>query len=182
MTAFQNAIDLRLAVSDHVNNRGISDVFPRLIEMAEADLNAKLRTRHQLVDATLTLDAGVSPLPPDFLEVSAFVGRHGRHCSPRYSVDGFNLTIPGYSGDICLQYYASLPSLACSPTSTNWLLAKFPTVYLYGVALQAAKHLRDVDVAQATDQLYAFALGNLIKDDERARWAAQDVRVCGPTP
>ncbi|WP_454916547.1 hypothetical protein [Xanthobacter sediminis] len=37
MSAFQNIIDLRFAVSDHVGSRAISDVFPRLVEMAETD-------------------------------------------------------------------------------------------------------------------------------------------------
>lgn len=182
MTALQNYIDLRFAVSDHVGDRSISDVFPRLVQMAEVDLNSRLRTRHQVVEATLTFDDGVSPLPPDFMELISFPdGRGGSH-HPRYDVDGFNISIAGACGDKDIQYYAKLPTLTCSPTASNWLLARYPAIYLYGVGLQAAKHLKDVDLAQATDQLYGYALGSLTGDDYRARWSNQVVRVQGATP
>lgn len=180
MSAIQSYIDLRFAVSDHVGNRAISDVFPRLVQMAEADFNQRLRTRYQITDATLTFEDGVSPLPPDFLELIEVSHRPGM--KRRYQIDGFNITIPGISGDLDVQFYAKIPTLTCSPTACNWLLAQFPSVYLYGVGLQAAKHLRDVELSQATDQLYGYALDELKVADERARWSASVVRVQGCTP
>lgn len=178
MAAFMNALDLKMSVSDHVGNRSISDVFPRLVEMAEADFNSRLRTRHQIVDATMTFDDGISPLPPDFMEILR-VGPH--HSGSRsFQIDGFNMIIPGFSGDLAMQYYGKLPSLTCSPT--NWLLRQYPSLYLYGVALQAAKHLKDMETAVATSSLYAEALQLLRIDDERARWSAATVRVNGLTP
>src|SRR5690606_12510995 len=122
------------------------------------DMNIKLRTRDQLTDATLYFDEGQSALPPDFLEVASFPDHCGRDTHPRYRVDGFNMTIEGFSGEKALRYYAALPTLSCSLSTCNWLLSKFPTAYLYGVGLQAAKHLKDVELAQATDQLYSFAM------------------------
>lgn len=179
MAAFQNIIDLRFAVSDHVGNRSISDVFPRLVEMAELDFNSRLRTRHQIVDATLTFDDGISPIPPDFLEIL----HSGSTCTrSKFQVDGFNIVMPGFSGDLELQYYAKLPSLTCSPTASNWLLSRYPSVYLYGVGMQAAKHLKDMEIAVATSSLYGEALKLLQIDDERARWSAASVRVQGLTP
>lgn len=174
MPAFQNLIDLRFAVSDHVGNRAISDVFPRLVEMAEHDFNSRLRTRMQIKDATLLFEDGVSPLPLDYLEMYELGGS--------YSVDGFNVSIPGCGGDRTVKYYAKLPSLTCSPTASNWLLSRYPSAYLYGVGLQAAKHLRDSDLAVVTSSLYAEALDLLRVDDERARWSTASVRVQGMTP
>lgn len=178
----QNYIDLRFAVSDHVGNRSISDVFPMLVQLAEVDLNSRLRTRHQVYEDTLTFDEGASPLPPDFMELISFPDGRGGSLHPRYSVDGFSISIPGFSGERCIQYYGRLPSLTSSPAACNWLLAKYPAVYLYGVGLQAAKHIKDVELAQATDQLYGYALGSLTTDDHRARWSNQIVRVQGATP
>jgi hypothetical protein len=182
MTAFADALDLKTAVGDHIGNRSISDVWPRLVQMAETDLNTRLRSREQLVVDTLYFDSGISTLPPDFLEIASFPDSRGRDTYPRYSVDGFFITIQGYTGDKTVRYYAALPTLSCSLSACNWLLSKFPTVYLYGVGLQAAKYLKDVDLAQATDQLYGFALQTLKSSDERARWANQVVRVQGCTP
>lgn len=175
-------LDLRLAVSDHVGNRAISDVFPILVQMAESDLNSRLRTRQQIVEATLTFEDGVSPLPPDYMELISVTDVCGRPLHPAYQADGFNFTLPGYSGDITIRYYACLPTLTSSPTASNWLLKRYPAIYLYGVGLQAAKHLKDVELAQATDQLYSYALSSLTNDDYRARWSNQKVRIQGVTP
>lgn len=180
MTAFQNIIDLRFAVSDHVGNRAISDVFQRLVQMAEADFNSRLRTRHQIVEATLTFDDGLAPLPPDFLEILNVCPRSGM--KRQFQIDGFNIRIPGMGGDLDIEYYAKIPTITCSSSASNWLLCQYPTVYLYGVGLQAAKHLKDVDIAVMTSSLYSEALSLLRTDDERARWSAAAVRVRGPTP
>jgi len=196
VAALQNYIDLRFAVSDHVGNRAISDVFPRLVEMAEADFNSRLRTRRQIAEATLTFEGGLSPLPPDFLEIVGVYGLHGSdlHASPTgaflrpgsgyssYQIDGYNISINGYSGDRTIQYYAKLPTLTNSPTACNWLLRDYPSIYLYGVGLQAAKHLRDQELAVATSSLYGEAIQLLRVDDERARWSNSIVRVQGLTP
>jgi hypothetical protein len=187
MTAFQNIIDLRFAVSDLVGNRAISDVFNRLVEMAERDFDSRLRTRHQITDATLTFDEGICPLPPDFLEMIVVCDAAGM---PRkFQVGAFNITIPAYSGvveaysgDVTAQYYARLPTITNSNTACNWLLEQYPTVYLYGVGMQAAKHLRDVDVATQISSLYGEALQLLRVDDERARYSVSAVRVKGLTP
>ncbi|GHA15147.1 hypothetical protein GCM10007989_07380 [Devosia pacifica] len=176
MSAFQNIIDLRFAVSDHVGNRAISDVFPRLVELAEDDFNSRLRTRQQLVEATLFFEDGMSPLPPDFLEI--YRGTHRQ----RYEVDGFNITMRCTAGDHTIQYYGKLPSLTCSPTATNWLLRDYPSVYLYGVALQAAKFLKDAELAIATSSLYGEAIKLLRIDDKRARYSDAVVRVGGLNP
>lgn len=178
----QNYVDLRLAVSDLVGNRSISDVFPMLVQMAESDLNTRLRTRRQLTVETLNFEEGESPLPPDFLEVKSFMNRYGRLFYPDYEVDGYSIRIPDYTGDLDIEYYTRLPTITKSPTSTNWLIARYPGVYLYGVGFQAAKFLKDVDLARATELLYSQAIGALEADDKAARYSNQVVRVQGMTP
>lgn len=178
MAALQNIIDLRLAVSDHVGNRAISDVFPRLVALAEDDLNSRLRTRMQIRDATLSFEDGEASLPPDFLELISLKG-----CGPgQFQVGPMSIRIPGAVGDWSAQYYARLQSLTYGPTACNWLLQRYPTVYLYGTALQAAKYLKDSQIAVATSSLYAEALKLLQVDDERARWSVAVTRVRGITP
>lgn len=178
MTAFQNIIDLRFAVSDHVGNRSISDVFPRLVALAESDLNVRLRTRWQIQNATLAFEGGEAPLPPDFLEMIC-VGGLGPGA---FQVLGWAVAMPGRRGDVEAQYYARIPSLTSSPTACNWVLSKYPAVYLYGVALEAAKFLKDMDTAASTASLYGDALRQMMVADERERWSLASVRVKGPTP
>lgn len=178
MNALQNLIDLRFAVSDTVGNRTISDVFPRLVSLAEEDLNTRLRTRWQITDTVLTFDNGEAALPPDFLELIRVNG-----CGPgRFQVTSWAIVMPGAQGDRDAQYYARIPTLTCSPTACNWLLQRYPSVYLYGVSLQAAKFLKDTETAAAVAGLYGDALRQMTVDDERARYAPAVVRVGGFCP
>ncbi|TAX57116.1 hypothetical protein ELI01_18725 [Rhizobium leguminosarum] len=196
MVAFADYLDLRVAVAEHVGNRNISDVMPRLVQMAESTLNQKLRHREQITSDTLTFTAGVSLLPADFLEMInvfglygaamragslADVNRSGSEYS-RYAIDGSDILIYGVSGDRDITYFAKIPTLTTSVSTTNWLLASYPSVYLYAVGLEAAKFLRDMELAQATQGLLAQALNDMKVDDDRARWANATVRIQMVTP
>lgn len=196
MAAFNDALDLKTAVGDHVGNRSISDVWSRLVQQAEVQLNMKLRTLWQVKDDTITLTDGEGALPADFLEMISVYGPCGyqmRSGLPAYlkrpgtsftaySIGAGKLLIRGYTGDKDIAYYAKLPTISGSLSASNWLLETFPDTYLYGVGLQAAKYLKDVDLAQATDQLFAYAVQAVKIEDERSRWSNSIVRVQGQTP
>ncbi len=74
MSAIDDYGALRVALSEHVGHRNISAQLPRLVQMAEARLNQKLRTRYQITYGTLTFTNGSSSLPSDFLEVAHVYG------------------------------------------------------------------------------------------------------------
>lgn len=193
MSAFADYIDLRLAVSEHVGNRAISDVFSRLVQQAEADLNRKLRTRKQMTEATLTFTGGVATLPADCLQIISlfysagvpmYAGSVKDGQSPRsqdftYAVFGNTVRINGFEGAKQLLYFAKIPTLTTSLTTTNWLLEDHPNVYLYSVGFEAAKFLRDAELAQATAPLMVDAINDVIIDDEAARWSNSVVRLGG---
>lgn len=196
MAAFVDALDLKTAVGDHVGNRSISDVWPRLVRMAETQLNQRLRTVWQETADTLTFTGGEAPLPADFLEMIDVYGpcgyqmrasmradsrRPGTSFS-RYSIGSGKIYIRGFSGDKDILYYAAIPTISASLSATNWLLERNGDVYLYAVGLQAAKFLKDLELSQATDQLLSFALQALKIDDDRSRWSNAVVRVQGMTP
>jgi hypothetical protein len=196
MAVFNDALDLKFAVGDHVGNRSISDVWPRLVTQAETALNQRLRTLWQVTDSTLTFTDGEAVLPADFLEVLSVFGncghqmRAGMRADSRrpgmsgstYSIGAGKIFIRGYTGDRDISYYAAIPTISDSLSASNWLLERYPDAYLYGVGLQAAKYLKDVDIAQATDQLLGFALAAIKIDDERQRWSGGIVKVQGQTP
>jgi len=194
--AFFDYLDLRLAVSEHVGNRAITDVFPRLVRLAEATLNKKLRTRKQMTTATLTFANGVAPLPSNLLEIISLFGPNGepmratsladvqfpRSSYGQYAIDGVNVIIYGLTGTRELRYFAALPTLTIGPTTSNWLLTDHPHVYLYAVGFEAAKFLRDPELAAMTDQLFSNALDEIKIDDDRTRWANGVVRMQAATP
>lgn len=196
MAAFEDYLDLRFAVSEQVNSRSLSDVFPRLVQMAEARLNKELRCNEQITEDTLTFAAGTAALPTDYLEmISVYDGFTNQMRASsigttalegtqyaRYAIIGGNIVIKGLEGDRDIIYYAKIPTLTTSASTSNWLLASSPDVYLYAVSHEAAKFLRDAEQASATDQLLAQSMSLLKVSDDRARWGNATVRVMGVTP
>lgn len=196
MSGIANYGELRMALSDHVGHRNISSVLPRLVQTAESKLNRELRTRFQLTSSSFTFANGTTPLPADFLEMADVYGQNGhryragpvsdsqRHGSmySRYSIQGANILINGFNGDRSFDYYAKLPTLTTSSATTNWLLDRYPDVYLYAVGLEAAVYLKDMDLVGVSKEMLKEAMGMLKVDDDRARWANTTVRVAGLTP
>ena len=196
MGAFVDYLDLRLAVADVVQNRGLTDVFPRLTKMAESKLDSELRTRYQITNGTVTFASGTGVLPADFLEMinvfgvadypfkSGPIGDTRRWGSEyyRYSVSGSNIYIRGYSGDRDIIYYARLPTLTAGNSTTNWLLERYPNVYLYAIALEGALHVQDMTRAEIISGQLEAAKQQIRVDDEMARYSNGSVRVQGCTP
>jgi hypothetical protein len=61
-------------------------------------------------------------------------------------------------------------------------LQKHPGLYLYGVGMEAAKYLRDVEAAQATSALLDMEYTAAAAQDEQGRYSRARVRVAGVTP
>lgn len=196
MAVFADYLDLRLAVSEHVGNRNISDVMKRLTQQAESNLNRQLRMRQQITGATLTFTSGAATLPTDFLEMISVYGiadepmRSGSISGTkayganyhRYAINGTQILIEGLTGDRDILYFATIPTITSSPAGTNWLLERYPDVYLYTTALEAAKFLRDAELVTATQTLLNQSMLSMKIDDDRARWSNATIRVPGVTP
>lgn len=196
MTVFADALDLRTAVVEQVANPNIVDVFPRLVGLAEAYLNRNLRTASQIKTATVTFASGVAPLPADFAEAIGLFDAAGceyiqqsvQYTRPiygarrYYSINAAGLFLNGYDGDMSLEYYATIPTIAGAMTDTNWLLAKYPSAYLSTVSLEAAKFMRDAEMAKAMAALVQEAMGEVASDDFNARYSRARVRIAGVTP
>lgn len=194
MPVFADLLDLQTAVVEHVARPDIVDVFPRLVKMAEVGFSRKLRTRDQITSSTLTLASGYVELPDDFAEMIGVYDESGNEYVQQsmqtagsdtsgtyYSVSGSPVMASG-EGDISIQYYATIPTISGVMTATNWLLERHPALYLYGVGLEAAKHIRDGELIQATKMALDMEYQDIRADDESARYSRARVRVAGPTP
>lgn len=202
MTAFTDALDLRTAVVEHVGNPDIADVWPRLVLLAEAYLNRNLRCREQVTRTTLTLASGSVALPSDFLEIIGIYDGYGLEYVQQplqqvkenhpggiytpseayYAISGSNLVSMGADGARDVEYYAKIPTLTTSFTTSNWLLQKHPALYLYAVGLEAAKHVRDLDLASVTRDLRDAEMLDARIEDDRARYSRARVRIPGVVP
>jgi hypothetical protein len=75
-----------------------------------------------------------------------------------------------------------VPTIADSMAATSWLLTKHPGLYLYGVGLEAAKHIRDGELIQASKMALDMEYSDIAADDASSRYSRARVRVAGPTP
>jgi len=194
MSVFADYIDLRTAVIEQIGNADISDVFPRLVKMAEADFNRRLRCREQITDQNITASNGVASLPNDIAEPIGLFKANGEELVATSlqayerltRKDGFYAMLANEvaapDADYTFRYYAQIPTITGLQTATNWLLQKAPELYLYAVAEKAAKHLANVELATATGSLAETEYRNVLGQDSAERFARARVRVGGICP
>lgn len=194
MTAFADILDLRTAVVEHVRRSDFVDVFPRLVTLAEVGFNRRLRCHDQVTSEPVVIASGAGSLSCGLLEIIGVYDGAGAEYVAQplqalqqtqragyYAVAG-NEILTKNDATLTVQYYAAIPSLAGATATTNWLLRKAPALYLYGVAVEAGKYLRDVDVVQATMPFLEKEYQAIAAFDAGQRFARARVRVAGCTP
>lgn len=160
-----NYSTLQSTIASYLNREDLLAQMPTFIQLAEADMNTRLRTREMITRAEATSSAEYVQLPSDWLEAINLQIVDGT--SPlRYvtldeadriiKTNEFNQVMayslmngaielvppPGNDVDIEMVYYGKIPALSAQQT-TNWLLTKAPDVYLYGACLHAQPFLMD---------------------------------------
>lgn len=186
--------NLQLAVADRIHRADLTAVIPDFIRQAEDMIYADLDARKQDVKSTLTASAGTEniALPADFMNFRsisvASASPHGtldyrapdqyaqefqfgNTGTPRvYTVIGDSMyvqPIPDQDYTLNIVYEAKLANLS-NANPSNWLLANYPTVYLYAALVQAAVYMmKDPSTYQA---VYDKAIRGVIKQD----WAGGD--------
>jgi hypothetical protein len=167
MATITNYTTLVSTVADYLNRQDLSAQIPTFIQLAEADLNTRLRCREMIVRATSTNDDEYVKLPLDFLEginlqivggqsplryitldeADIVNARQGYNAPTFYSLmnGAIELVPPPATGvdvEIEMVYYGKITALS-EANQTNWLLLKAPDVYLYGALVHAAPFLMD---------------------------------------
>lgn len=197
MAAMTDYLDLRVEVAEWVDDRAISDVIGRFVLEAEDDLNKLLRIREALTaGATLTFTSGVAPLPSDFQEVGTIWDATNQWPLPgsvqqvlqawqdaySWAIYGTNVYLYGLTGTRLMDYYAKLPTLTASLTTTNWLLAKSPLLYKYAVCSKVAEWKKDAEMVSAAKSLAKEQFDMLQTADAQARFGNAAIRTRSPRP
>lgn len=167
MATITNYSTLKSTIADYLNRQDLTAQIPTFIQLAEADMNTRLRCREMIVRATTTNDDEFVRLPLDFLESinlqltdgqsplrfvtldeADIINKRQTYTAPTfYSLmnGAIELVPPPATGadvEIEMVYYGKITALSDSNTS-NWLLLKAPDVYLYGALVHAAPFLMD---------------------------------------
>lgn len=199
-TAIQNYAQLVTTIKEWLDRDDINEGrIGTFINLAEDRLNRLLRYPDMETATTIFASGETAALPTDFLELRA-VYKEGNPDQPLQSLSphGMRSQFMGISGDpvayaiegrtlivgpvgesrLELLYYAKIPSLTVS-TPTNWLLERFPSVYLYGALVQAEAFLVNPERAQFWQGAFDQAIGEVMQDGLRGRWGAGPLRPMG---
>ena len=202
MSAIADFSELVLAVGEHINRTDLVDVIPRFVRMAELKLDRELRLRDQEASDDLTTDSdGEVALPTDFLEVRSIyvtgsppiiipalsednsIREYTAGTARGFIIEGDTLRIrPAAVATVRLNYFSSIPALETSTNQVNWLLTKYPDIYLYTTIFEAAVYTGDTDRASAADALAKAAIASASRHSKMSKLSRARVRVGGFCP
>jgi hypothetical protein len=188
MAKITNYSTLKSAIADWLNRQDLTSQIETFIQLAEVDMNNRLRTRDMVIRAEATSSNEFVQLPSDWLEAinlqivdgksplrfvtmdeaDIIVARQEFTNVTFYSImdDAIELVpAPGDDIDIEMVYYGKIPSLSDEET-TNWLLTKAPDAYLYGALAHASPFILDDQRMPMFIQLYSARI-EALNDESR---------------
>lgn len=164
---------------------------------------APLRTREMETLASITMTDGVGTLPTDYLQyktaksmaslpnpLSYATGSYTNGAfadgaaglSTTFSITGSTIYVFPTSGvDVDMVYYAKIPALSDSNTS-NWLLAKMPSLYLHAALMHLAMFIRDDALLARSQAMVASTIDGLNQTDLLSEYAKTGTRMGMLTP
>lgn len=191
--SFADYTSLQTSIGSWMHRSDLGTVAPDLITLFEADFNndSSNHCRQMEQETSITATSGYLITPTDWLAWRQIKGTNngidfqvptspleistdrtaGESNSPsRYAVVVGSKTYlkPSIAGTFATVYVSQLPALSSSNTS-NWLLAKYPNLYLWGSLAFAASFQSD-QLVTLWKQHYQDALGNFRRDIRRSRF------------
>jgi hypothetical protein len=190
MATITNYATLQSTVADYLKRADLSSQIQTFIQLAEADMNTRLRTREMIVRANATSQQEYVAVPPDWLEAISLKIIDGQSPLRFVTLDEADIIVsdrsftrpsaysfmdsairlvpaPADDTQIEMVYYGKIPALSDTTTS-NWLLTRAPDIYLYGALTHAAPFLMDDQRLQTFGQIYLSRVESLREESERA--------------
>lgn len=200
----QTYSDLQSAINDWLVSPGadVTARVPDFIMLFETVVNRRLRIRLQEATISLTPSGGVATLPSDYLSWRrvTWTGNRPRELEyvhpsylhalfptlpqgdPRYfTIEGQNLTLaPSDNTALTFDYFQKVVGLSDASPS-NWLLAAYPDIYLFGALAEAYAYRKDSDNMALWGGRRDAVFDEIEKLDSATRRPSA-VRVMGATP
>lgn len=193
---------LKTAMAEWLDRTDLTTRIPDFIGMFEAKINRRLRVRQQVNYAFLSMTAGATTLPTDYLEWKrvTWQGNPKRELdyvtpsylsgtnpdsisdAPRYfTIEGTVLKVSPLDNTTLEMLYAQkLPSLS-DDNDTNWMLDEHPDGYLFGSLVMACTLISNAGDGAAWNALAEQILGEIWSLDFAGRGTLLQ-RAAGPTP
>lgn len=197
MTLIVSFGTLKTAIAAKANRTDLTAHMPGFVQNAEAHFNRELRHGRNLYRfADFAFTSEYTAIPSDVIEMVAielYINGYRRRLEPDMLPNQVNArgTDPGdpvgfsvHEGFIRLSpppraattgdlyYFRGVPTITANDANTNWLLTRFPDVYLYRSMMEAALHMQDEKRFQSYGVAYVAAWESLMRNSARYRQAA----------
>lgn len=183
--------ELQTAIVNFTHRSDLSAMLPDFIRLAEDVIYGDLDSRNQDTQTTLTCTANVETVtaPTDLINFKSItVSSNNPHGTvdyrapdqyrqefqfgntgvPRvYTLIGNQVylsPIPDQAYTLSAFYEAKLTNLSSSNQS-NWLLAQYPSVYLYAALVQAAIYMQDENMEAKWQEAYSTIINGININD-----------------
>ncbi len=180
--------ELQVAAADYLHRTDLATKMPGFVTLAEASLFRELASLKPTdTEITGTTSGGLIPIPADLASIVklsvTYAGTEselpyrndpsiyaaGGDVPSGYDIQGDSIRLLPAAGTgygYTLYYTPKLVPLSDSVTS-NWLLANAPDLYMYAVALEGARHVRNAPVVALLGPMVAGLLDSVQRSSER---------------
>lgn len=192
--------DLLTAAANWSERSDLTSRIPEFLELAEAKINRKLRTKDmETKNASFSITGEYVATPTGFGGVRSFhlnttpkqvlefmpadnqTGYFGSSTGkPRYyTIEGSNFRFgpaPDATYASTLTYFLTVPALTASNTST-WLLTANPDAYVYGVMAELQAYLKNWTDAQMWENKMYRVLEEIHAISNQDKWGGNSMAV-----
>jgi len=188
--AISNYTELQASVASWLYRDDQVANIPDFIALAESSINADLRLREMLTVTTFATD-GATVLPAYWLSF-AYVKHEDNqlaYMTPEqfratqepsgvlssYSIEGNQILVQSGAVTLDIAYYARIPALSATPT--NFLLTKFPQVYLSKALSWGFQYVLDDQKSAYWESVYQKSISEAKSDNGMALISGAQLRV-----
>jgi hypothetical protein len=188
---------LKTEVADFYNRSDLTSVIDTFIDLAEAEMQRKLKLLEFETTGTVTVTSGSGTVPTGFLGArtlswSANPERVLTYLTPDklatinasspsfvsyYTITGTTIKFADdMSGTLNITYMARFTPLSGSNT-TNAIITNHPGAYLSGSLKYAAIYCKDLDAAQGYQALFSAEIDQIVTDNKDRKYAGAALAV-----
>ena len=191
-----NYAELQDAVAKFLDRQDLTDEIPMFIELAEARMRRDVRERNMQVRAEAMVYSEYMRMPCDWVEtIRVIADDRILRLADQFNIERFELTgpvafyrhvedkfqfLPAPSNKdgcrIVVEYMAEISKLT-DTADTNWLLEKYPDIYLYGALLSATSYLHDDQRIPIWTQAYGEAVSAANVASDKAEYSGSALRL-----
>lgn len=189
-------LTLQSTIADFLNRQDLVDQIPQFIQLTESRIRRDVRESSMQTRAETMIASEYFELPCDWVStIRITVDGNILRLADGYNIERFEMIgVPSFYRHVenklqflpppdnanpsrcVIEYNAEVPQLS-EENPSNWLLERYPDVYLYGSLLTAAGYLNDDSRVPLWTQAYGEAVAAANMSSERAEYSGVALRL-----